>query len=136
MEPVSIQPWAVVVSGVAYFIMGALWYSPVLFGRPWMQAMGKKPEELSGGSPAVFLVTFLAELFAVYVLAHFVRYAGAATVSEGLLTGLWAGVGLVGMATLVNHLYDAGRPRVLFLINAGYHVVSLALAGILLAVWR
>ena len=31
---------AVLVSGVAAMVIGALWYSPLLFGKLWMNGMG------------------------------------------------------------------------------------------------
>ena len=35
---------------IAYMALGALWYSPSLFGGPWMRALGKKKEEMSGAA--------------------------------------------------------------------------------------
>ena len=32
---------AVLVSGVAIFILGGLWYSPALFAKPWARLMNK-----------------------------------------------------------------------------------------------
>jgi hypothetical protein len=37
---------AVLVSGVAIFILGALWYSPVLFAKTWSRLMGMTAEKI------------------------------------------------------------------------------------------
>ena len=38
---------AVIVGGVAYFALGALWFSNVLFARPWSEASaGIRPRRL------------------------------------------------------------------------------------------
>ena len=42
----GINIWAVLVSIVAMMVIGALWYSPVLFGNTWLRLIGKKPEEI------------------------------------------------------------------------------------------
>ena len=37
-----INLWAVLVSTVAFWALGALWYSPVLFGKRWQKEVGLK----------------------------------------------------------------------------------------------
>ena len=44
----GINPWAVLVASVATMVIGFLWYSPILFARPWMRLMGCDPEDTSG----------------------------------------------------------------------------------------
>ncbi len=47
---------AVAVAGIAYFIIGALWYS-VLFGKLWIKLMNVSPEELTPpGSKMIYVV--------------------------------------------------------------------------------
>jgi hypothetical protein len=36
--------WLAVLIGAAiYFVLGALWYSPMLFARPWQRSIGWDP---------------------------------------------------------------------------------------------
>lgn len=37
---------AVLVAGVVDMVIGALWYSPVLFAKSWMRLIGKKEEDM------------------------------------------------------------------------------------------
>lgn len=38
---ISAINWIAVLAGAAiYFILGAAWYSPILFARPWQEAIG------------------------------------------------------------------------------------------------
>jgi Protein of unknown function (DUF1761) len=37
--------WAVLGSAVATMVIGFLWYSPFLFAKPWMLAMGYDPAD-------------------------------------------------------------------------------------------
>jgi len=40
----GVNLWAVLVAAVASMVVGFLWYSPFLFARPWMLAMGYDPD--------------------------------------------------------------------------------------------
>lgn len=134
MFEVDINLWAVLVAAVVYFVIGGLWFS-VLFGKQWMKLSGITMEEAGKNSNAgLYGSTFLLQLFLTYVLAHVVAHVGAVTVVDGLITGLWLGLGFVATTMLVDSLY-AGRPRKLTAINAGYHLVGIMVAAAILSVW-
>jgi hypothetical protein len=46
MPQVHINFLAVVVAAVAAFIIGGLWYSPLLFAKPWVNAHGYSEEQV------------------------------------------------------------------------------------------
>ncbi len=46
MPTADVNKIAVLVAALATFILGAFWYSPLLFARQWMQAQGYTPEKL------------------------------------------------------------------------------------------
>ena len=45
MIVMDVNLWAVLVAGIATMVVGFLWYSPMLFARPWMVAMGYDPDD-------------------------------------------------------------------------------------------
>ena len=130
---------AVVASAVAYWILGALWYSPLLFARPFIALRGWTPEELAAiqatSHAGEIGAAFLTSLVLAYVLAHFVKFTGAETVKSGMLMGFWLFIGFVLTTNLETVIFE-GRPLGLYLINNGYHLVGLLGMGALLAVWR
>jgi hypothetical protein len=130
---------AVVVSALAYWALGALWYSPLLFARPFVALMRWTPEQLAAaeaqGAGAQIVVALVTSLLLAYVLAHFVKFTGAETVKSGALTGFWLWLGFVATSNLETVLFES-RPVGLYLINNGYHLVGLLGMGALLAVWR
>ncbi len=69
------------------------------------------------------------------VLAVLARAAGAEGAMDGLLLGLMAGVGFAAMAFATTHLFEH-KPLGLWLIVAGYEVVFLAAAGVIVTAWR
>ena len=38
-----VNVWALLAAAVASMVIGFLWYSPLLFAKPWMVAMGYDP---------------------------------------------------------------------------------------------
>ena len=43
---------AVAVAAASAFLLGGLWYSPLLFAKPWMRLSGQSEATLRSGSPA------------------------------------------------------------------------------------
>ncbi len=133
---------AVLVSGLIVMSLGAFWYSPAGFGKPWMKLMGFTKESMeanqakgNSGMWKYYLSAMLANLIMVFVLAHFVAVGQAKTAWEGSMIGFWAWLGFVAMPSLSYVIWE-GRPWKLYAINVGYVLVSLKLAGAILAVWR
>lgn len=130
---------AVVASAAAYWVLGALWYSGLMFERPFIALKGWTPEEVAAVRAASHAAevgaAFAASLVLAYVLAHFVKFTGAETAAGGMLTGFWLWLGFVATTNLNTVLFES-RPVGLYLINNGYHLVGILGMGALLAVWR
>jgi len=130
---------AVAASAAGYWVLGALWYSPLLFARPFIALKGWTPEEVAAVQAASHAteigVAFAGSLVLAYVLAHCVKFTGAETARGGMLTGFWLWLGLVLTTNLDTVLFE-GRPLGLYLINNGYHLAGMLSMGALLAVWR
>lgn len=125
---------AVLVATVVGFCFGFLWYSPLMFGHAWLAAIGKSKEQL--GKPAKALVpSFVATAVTAVVLSLFISWIGVVSMTEGLLVGLYAGVGLVATSLFSDYLF-CGWGMKLFLIQAGYRVSTLALMGAVLGAWE
>ncbi len=130
---------ALLVATVLAFALGALWYSNLMFARPWLAAQELTEAELKerqeGKSmPLMFGLTFLAWLVTGYVLAHMVDYTGAITWMDGMQTAFWLWLGFVVTATLIHGLFEFRDVR-LYAVNLGYHLVGLLIMGAILAAW-
>jgi len=134
MENVSINFFAVFAAAISMFMIGGMWYSPLLFGKQWLQALGKDESFLkSGNMGKIFGGSFLLALIMAFNLAGFV--SGYESWTWGLIGGVLAGLGWVAMSLGIIYLFER-RSMKLFLINAGYIVVSFTLMGIILGVWK
>ncbi|HJR09428.1 MAG TPA: DUF1761 domain-containing protein [Pyrinomonadaceae bacterium] len=129
---------AVAASAILYWLLGGLWYSPLLFGNKFISLMRWTPEQLARieaeGASAQLALAFVGSLVTAYVLAHIVRYAGAENARDGAKTGIWLWLGFI-VTTNLSTIFEF-RPLGLYLINMGYHLVALVSMGGLLAVWR
>lgn len=114
-------------------MLGALWYSPVLFADPWLRAVGQSPEELSG-APLGYVLSAIGAVVSAYVLARVVKWAEVDDLWNGALVGIFMWAGFVATVLAVT-TYFGGRPRSLWLINAGYQLVSLVVMGAILGAW-
>ena len=128
----SINWLAVLVAAVSTFLLGGLWYGPLL-GRAWMRASGMTEEQAKQGNMGmVFGVSFVLQLVAALVLAMFI--GGDATAMFGLFAGASVGVAWVASALGVIYLFEQ-RPFGHWMVNAGYHVVSFTIMGLILGAW-
>ena len=81
-----------------------------------------------------YAVSVVASVFIVFSLAVVVHLARAISAADGLLLGLYAGIGFVAATQATSYTFEA-RPMRLYLINIGYPVVTFAIVGTLLALW-
>lgn len=123
---------AIVAAAVATFFIGGLWYSPVLFYKPWARLNGYTETTTPKAGGLVFGLSFLAQLIAAANLAFFV--AGE-SFSFVVAAATAVGVGWVATAFGVTYLFEK-KPFGLWAINAGYHVVSFVVMGLILGAWR
>jgi hypothetical protein len=126
--------WAVLAAGVSSLVLGALWYSPVLFARAWMRESGMTEEKARAANPAKTLgATFVLALIGAAVFAAFLGpkpAPGFATV-----VGFTAGLCWVAGSFGINYLFEQ-RSLKLFLINGGYHTLQYTAIGLILGVWH
>jgi hypothetical protein len=119
---------AVVVGGLAFFILGALWYS-FLFQKPWIADMGI---DMSGGpaKPPVgpLAGSLVVALIVAYVVEFWVRDGD---LGFGLCRG--ALVGLAMAAVVAQNGFFDPRPNRLTWINAGFPLVGGVLVGAIAA---
>lgn len=134
MEFPDINYFAVLVSALAFFVIGSIWYSPLLFANTWMKELGFTKEELSKGNMVkTFGVSFLLMLIMAFNLAAFI--GNGAGFQFGMTAGALTGIGWVALAIGINYLYERKSFRI-WLINAGYMAVSFTVMGAIIGAWQ
>ncbi len=122
---------AVLAAGFAAFMLGGLWYSPLLFAKAWQQESGMTDEKLQGANMAViFGTTIVLCLLAAWVFAMFL--GPRPSLGLGVGAGASAGIFWVASSFGINYLFERKSLK-LFLINGGYHALQFTVIGLVLA---
>ncbi len=124
---------AVIVAAVSSFLLGGLWYSPILFGKVWQREAGD-PRKPGDGHPAkIFGASLLFALLAALVYAWLIP--AAADPVQAVAQGLAVGAGVVAASFGINYQF-ANRSGTLLLIDGGYHTLQFGIYGLILGLWR
>ncbi len=127
---------ALLVAAIAAFLVGWLWYSNILFGKPWMKELGKKESNMDKDKMMPMMGgMFVSTLLMAYVLSMFMEKTGAASLMEGVMVAFWAWLGFVATTMFANNMFG-GRSTKLFLIDAGHFLAALVVMGAILGAWR
>ncbi len=125
---------AVVAAVVVSQVLGFLWYSMTMFGKPWMKAVGKTEKQLKAqAKPTDYVYTVVGALIMVIVLANVLGWAGVSDITGALTTAFVLWLGFVAPGSLMNSVFE-GRPMNLFFINAAYHLVNMLVAAAILSI--
>ncbi len=133
---IDVSWFGILIAGIASMIIGALWYSPLLFGKAWMRASGFSDKDLekanAKGMRKSYLVMFVGALITAYILGMLIYLTGLkGSFIEGAKLGALVWLGFVAVVQIGNVLWD-GKSMNYFYINAGYWLVNLvAMGGIL-----
>ncbi|HMC97482.1 MAG TPA: DUF1761 domain-containing protein [Flavobacteriales bacterium] len=128
---------AILVCAISIFLLGAPWYSKVLFLNPWARANGidpNAPRPKGAKHPAqVYGIAFVMAWVAAYAFAMLVGPAPG--LHHALHTGLLCGGGIAATSFAINYQF-ANKSTVLILIDGGYHLVQFTLYGLILGLWH
>lgn len=132
MDPSQVNYLAALIAALSSFLIGGVWYSPILFARAWMREAGLKEEELRRGVGKTFAGAFVMSVIAAINLAFFL--GPNATVTWGATAGALAGVGWAGTSLATVFLFER-RKVMLILIDAGYLAVAYTVMGAIIGAW-
>jgi len=125
----------VLVATVAFFILGALWYSPVLFAKKWTQLNAIDMSGDKKGMGAIMFASFVLMFIACTGLAGLQQVLPVADAMGGIKLGLLTGICFSATAISISYLY-VKKAVALHFIDWGYQVVGMTLASFILAIWH
>lgn len=130
---------AVLLAGITYMIVGFLWYSPLMFAKPWMKQMGYTMEALKKEQKKMgplYGLSFVAGLITAFMLAHVMalseNFYGYPQLQTGLTTAFFMWLGFVAPVQLTDVIFGSKKWK-LFIINTGYQLTGLLAMGIVIA---
>lgn len=129
---------AILVGGIIIFLLGGLWYSPLMFSRQWTKLHGKTAEDIQAGEGAAapkFALVFFAGLITSFVIALLFHVFRVDSVPEGIHAAALFWFGLTGPAMFATSLFSFKSWK-LWLIDSSYYLVAYVIVGAMHAVWH
>ena len=128
---------AVLVAAIAYFALGALWFSKPVFGGKWvaLHQIDMNDPNMKKGVGAIMFGSFLLMLLATIGLAILVVRFHFYEVISGIKLGLFTGICFASTAISITFLYIK-KPLAIHFIDNLYHVVGQIIAAVILCIWK
>lgn len=124
---------AAIAAAVSSFLLGGLWYSPMLFLKPWNEAMGRSEDDDQPHPARVFGISFVFALIAAMAFAY--QLGPEPELVFAIHNGLIVGLCFVAACFGINYQF-ADRPISALLIDGGYHTGQFVLYGVVLGLWH
>lgn len=135
MQDIYINHWAVLVCAALNLILGALWYSPLLFYKAWKTTNNFSDEDIKRLNPAkTYGLTCILSLIISYNLAFFLGDKNT-DAYWGATAGFLAGFGFSALIFTVVALFEQ-RSLKYIIINGGYITAYFTLIGLIIGAWR
>lgn len=127
----------VAIVGTTLFMMASatVWFSPLLFGKYWLQSLRVSEAEIEATreNVVVYLVTnFFFLAIALYVVTRLVESLGVLGMSDMYVA---AHIALLAVAVVGSAALWEGKSKVNFVINAGFYVYFIIVGTLLVANW-
>lgn len=129
------QVWHILASALAGFAVAGLWYSPILFLKPWMRGVGKTDADIEARKkemPRIMAYSFFVSFATAFGLWTILEIAEARTLLASLQITILIAFSFVITTKFADMLYASREthwkrvPQELFLVEAGYAVASLS----------
>ena len=119
---------AVVVATLAFFAVGAIWYT-ALFGKIWQREVGLSDEQLTGGRNMMLIMgtCFVLEFIVCLTVGHMFDFLEPSDRAK-MMIAVGLALGVMAPAIGITYLYMR-KSLTLFLIDAGHFVVGMAAVG-------
>ena len=132
----NLNYWAILVSGVTYWIIGGVWYAAI-FTKQYQAALNFNEETKKKADkdfPKALVAHFSSGLLTSFFLANFVRVTGSSSFWDGLVCGfvVWLAI---AFTINFNYFMFEKKPIAWFLINIGFFLVAFTVMGGILTVW-
>lgn len=135
MDFSTINYFAVLAAAVSTFVLGGLWYSPLLFGKAWMRANNFTDADVQTFSKTRMFGWSI--VFSLVMAINLAMFLGAPDTSAkwGMTAGALTGLGWVAMAIAIIGLFES-RSWSYIVINGGYMTVAFTIMGLIIGAWR
>lgn len=128
----NINVVAIIVAALAYFILGALWFTP-LFGKLYDKALGTQRDKKQKWPPIYYLGPLGASILTACAVAILSSWLDITTLIDAVWLGLVIGAG-VALSVSCNNAINPITPRPLMygLVTGSYHIMGIVLCAVVI----
>ena len=126
---------AIAVAVILNFVVGGMWYSPMLFQGSWLSGWHKRPEEVNQQDPALLLVGLPLAIASAYILSWLIQKTNMQTATGGALLAALTWLAASAPA-LMPHYALAGVGWSATFIDSANALVCSMIAGAIIGGWR
>lgn len=126
---------ALTVALIASLILAKTWYAEAAFGGPWRKLTGVTPADSKSSGKKPMVITLLANIVTILVLAAFIGIATEFSKNTSILQAAWVGFYAwlaFSATTLLTHNAFERKPDVLTAINNGYQFVFFLMSALII----
>jgi len=135
----TINFWPILVAAIVAMVIGALWYSPMLFGKDWMTLNKMNDADVKAakakGVWGLYVIQFVISLISFCVVGFLVSATGLQTASDGAFLGFLVWLGFV-MPIGASGLCWEKKPFKLVLITTVASLLTLVIGAAIIGGWR
>jgi hypothetical protein len=122
--------FAIGAATLAGMVLGALWYSPLLFGHQWMRSLGKTTDTL-GSQTRPMIGSVLANFLTALGLFLLFNLMSSVDLTMAITVGAIVGFLIIFPALLSDNLFCRWGTSLLF-IQSGYRILTAILMSLFL----
>lgn len=131
----DVNIWAVVVATLSTLVVGAIWYTPRVFGDKWMELAGVDPEQARQSGAVPIILTVIVSFVTAYALAMLATlthdFYGGSFLANAALIGVVAWAGFTA-ARFITHDAFEGRPTSLTTMNIAHELVTVVVMALII----
>lgn len=136
VDAIHLNFWPILIAAVVYFILGAFWYSPQVFGNLCTTSCSTKHdveehEEKKKCCLIAYIGEFIIALIIAYVLALFMKVTQTNRFFEGITLAFWAWLGFIA-TTHFSAILWCRRSFKHYLVNTLFMLIGFILMGVIL----
>ena len=137
----NIDYFIVLIASLVNIGIGALWYSPYLFGKHWARLLGVnlddnvQMEKMRKSAKYAYVIVFINTFIMGITLASILYNLSVETTGKAIWWALVLWAGFIVTTSLTNNMFTK-RPKKVWLIDVCYHAVAFIAMAVILMVFR
>jgi len=108
-----------------------------MFAKPWMKYSKIDPKKIKSAQKHMkktYSISFATSFITAYIVAILLNAVLVVNIWEGLVLGGLIWIGFIATTIIAEVLFEKVHWK-LFLINSGYHLISILVMSAILTVW-